>query len=64
MIRILLVEDQDLIRNSLKALLEIQPDLQIVGEADNGRGTSFSIVIFKISTAISNYLQSASTLSN
>ncbi len=37
MIRILLVEDQDLIRSSLKALLETQPDLQIVGEADNGQ---------------------------
>lgn len=37
MIRILLVEDQDLIRSSLKALLETQPDLQIVGEANNGQ---------------------------
>lgn len=37
MIRILLVEDQDLIRSSLKALLSIQPDLQIVGEAENGQ---------------------------
>jgi DNA-binding NarL/FixJ family response regulator len=37
MIRILLVEDQDLIRSSLKALLETRPDLQIVGEADNGQ---------------------------
>ena len=37
MIRILLVEDQDLIRSSLKVLLETQPDLQIVGEADNGQ---------------------------
>ncbi len=37
MIRILLVEDQDLIRSSLKVLLETQPDLQIVGEANNGQ---------------------------
>lgn len=37
MIRILLVEDQDLIRSSLKALLETQSDLQIVGEANNGQ---------------------------
>lgn len=37
MIRILLVEDHDLIRSSLKALLEIQPDLQVVGEAENGQ---------------------------
>ncbi|MEG4803200.1 response regulator transcription factor [Microcoleus sp. ARI1-B5] len=37
MIRILLVEDRELIRSGLKALLETQPDLQIVGEADNGQ---------------------------
>ncbi|MEG4812243.1 response regulator transcription factor [Microcoleus sp. F8-D3] len=37
MIRILLVEDIELIRSSLKALLETQPDLQIVGEANNGQ---------------------------
>jgi len=37
MIRILLVEDRELIRSGLKALLQTQPDLQIVGQADNGQ---------------------------
>jgi DNA-binding NarL/FixJ family response regulator len=36
MISLLLVDDQQLIRQGLKALLELEPDLQIVGEADNG----------------------------
>ncbi|MEH2422257.1 MAG: response regulator transcription factor [Nostoc sp.] len=36
MIRVLLVDDQSLIRQGLKALLELEPDLEIVGEAENG----------------------------
>lgn len=37
MIRILLVEDQEVVREGMKALLEIKPDFQVVGEAGNGR---------------------------
>jgi DNA-binding NarL/FixJ family response regulator len=37
MIEIILVDDQHLIRQGLKALLELEPDLQIVGEAENGQ---------------------------
>jgi DNA-binding NarL/FixJ family response regulator len=37
MIRLLLVDDQHLIRQGLKALLELEPDLEIVGEAENGQ---------------------------
>ncbi|HBE19033.1 MAG TPA: DNA-binding response regulator [Cyanobacteria bacterium UBA11149] len=36
MIKILLVDDQSLIRRGLKALLNFEPDFQIIGEADNG----------------------------
>ncbi len=36
MIQLLLVDDQHLIRQGLKALLELEPDLQVVGEAENG----------------------------
>ncbi len=36
MIRVLLVDDQHLIRQGLKTLLELEPDLEIVGEAENG----------------------------
>jgi DNA-binding NarL/FixJ family response regulator len=36
MITVLLVDDQHLIRQGLKALLELEPDLEIVGEAENG----------------------------
>lgn len=39
MIRILLVDDQGLIRQGLRALLELEPDLEIVGEAENGKST-------------------------
>lgn len=36
MIKVLLVDDQSLIRQGLRVLLELEPDLEIVGEAENG----------------------------
>jgi DNA-binding NarL/FixJ family response regulator len=36
MIRLLLVDDQSLIREGLKAMLELEPDLQVIGSASNG----------------------------
>jgi len=35
--RILLVEDHTILRQGLRALLSTEPDLEIVGEAENGR---------------------------
>ncbi len=37
MIRVLLVEDQEIIRRGLKMLLQRKPDLQVVGEAGDGK---------------------------
>lgn len=37
MIRVLLVEDQEIVRRGLKTLLETNQDVQVVGEADNGQ---------------------------
>ena len=37
MIHLLLVDDQDLIRRGLNALLATDPELQVVGEAENGQ---------------------------
>lgn len=37
MIRLLLVDDQNLICQGLKTMLELEPDLEVVGIAENGR---------------------------
>ena len=37
LIRIVLVDDQSLIRQGLKALLELEHDVEVVGEAENGQ---------------------------
>lgn len=37
MIRVLLVDDQKLIRQGIQTLLELEPDLEVVGAAENGR---------------------------
>lgn len=34
--RILIVDDHVIVREGLRALLETQPDIQVVGEAANG----------------------------
>ncbi|WP_033338560.1 response regulator [Catenuloplanes japonicus] len=36
MIRVLLVDDQDLLRRGLSRLLELEPDIEVVGEAASG----------------------------
>lgn len=36
MIRILLVDDQALIRDGIKVMLNLEPDLEVIGTADNG----------------------------
>ncbi|MBR8835642.1 MAG: response regulator transcription factor [Stigonema ocellatum SAG 48.90 = DSM 106950] len=44
MIKVLLVDDQSLIRQGLKALLELEQDLEIVGEAENGQ-TAIKLIL-------------------
>ncbi len=37
MIRVLLVDDQSLVREGLKSLLELQEDISVIAEAENGK---------------------------
>lgn len=37
-IRVLLVDDEPLVRSGLRAILESEPDITVVGEADDGAG--------------------------
>jgi two-component system response regulator DesR len=36
LIRVLLAEDQDLVRGALAALLSLEPDIEIVAQVDRG----------------------------
>ena len=63
-VRILVVDDHTIVRQGLKALLEAQPDFQVVGEADNGREAvkkaqelSPEVVIMDIAMPILNGLE-------
>ena len=47
MIRLLLVDDQTIIRRGLKNLLELSPDLEVVGEAENGKVAVEQVNILK-----------------
>ena len=37
-IRVLLVDDYEVVRRGLRSLIELQPDMEVVGEASDGRG--------------------------
>lgn len=37
MIRVLIAEDQEIVRRGLKSLLTTQPDIEVVGEVENGQ---------------------------
>lgn len=37
MIRVVIADDQDLVREGLRMMLEAEPDIEVVGEADNGK---------------------------
>ncbi|NJO61141.1 MAG: response regulator transcription factor [Richelia sp. RM2_1_2] len=47
MIRILLVDDQIIIRQGIKSLLESQPDFEVVGDAQNGQQAIAQVEILK-----------------
>jgi DNA-binding NarL/FixJ family response regulator len=47
MIRILLVDDQTIIRQGIKSLLESQPDFEVVGDAENGKEAITEVEILK-----------------
>lgn len=37
MIKVLLVDDHEMVRMGVSAYLSTQPDIEVVGEAENGR---------------------------
>jgi DNA-binding NarL/FixJ family response regulator len=56
MIKIILADDHQIVRHGLRSLLSVEPDMEVVGEAENGRAvvklvqeTSPQVVIMDIS---------------
>ncbi|MBE9129139.1 response regulator [Coleofasciculus sp. LEGE 07081] len=47
MIRLLLVDDQSLVRRGLKALLKFEEGLEVVGEADNGENAIHQVEVLQ-----------------
>lgn len=47
MIRLLLVEDQEIVRRGLRLLLDTQADIEIVGEAENGQQAIEQMTVFE-----------------
>jgi DNA-binding NarL/FixJ family response regulator len=47
MIRVLLVDDQSIVREGLSSLLQTHPDLEVVGEAENGQVAVEQAIAFK-----------------
>jgi len=71
MIRVILAEDHNIVRNGIRNLLEKEKDLKIVGEALNGRdvldmiekGTAADIVLADINMPVMNGIEMASQVS-
>ena len=51
-IRVLIVDDHNIVRKGIKALLAEKSDIQIVGEADNGLD---AISLSRVSLSLTSY---------
>src|SRR5947209_18114635 len=68
-IRVLLADDHDILRQGLKLLLDLQPEIQVVGEARTGREAvalarelTPDVVVLDISMADMNGLEACHTI--
>ncbi|PPA69108.1 response regulator transcription factor [Jeotgalibacillus proteolyticus] len=71
MIKVLLAEDQIMVRQGLKVMIESDPEIQVTGEADDGRSAielfekqSFDIAILDIRMPVMDGIEAARIIRN
>lgn len=52
MIRVLLVDDHEMVRHGLRLLVNAQPDMKVVGEAGDGRGALDSVTATRANVVV------------
>lgn len=52
MIRVLLADDEDLIRGAVAALLDLEPDIEVVAQAGDGRGAVEKVLAHRPDVAV------------
>ena len=60
-IRVLIADDQDLVRGALKVLLNLEPDIKVVAELGSGVGVADAVKKYRVDVALLDIVPSLSS---